>query len=63
MKKTRGEKAFAIFNYIFLVFASIMCLFPVMHVLAVSLSSSRAATSGLVVLWPLNSPLNHMNMH
>ncbi|RAV14469.1 carbohydrate ABC transporter permease [Paenibacillus contaminans] len=33
---------------------SFLCLFPLIHVLAVSLSSSPAATAGLVKLWPVD---------
>lgn len=57
MSKTRGERVFAIFNYIFLVLASIMCLFPIMHVIALSLSSSKAATAGWVLLFPVEFTL------
>jgi len=32
---------------------SCLCLFPLVHVLAVSFSSSSAATAGLVKLWPV----------
>jgi len=41
-------------NYIFLIFLSFLCLFPLIHVLAISFSSSSAAASGLVKLWPVD---------
>jgi putative aldouronate transport system permease protein len=49
-----SRKAFIIFNYSFLIALSLLCLFPLIHVLAVSLSSSGAATAGLVKLWPVD---------
>lgn len=43
-----------IFNYTFLISLSILCLLPLIHVFALSLSSSAAATAGLVKLWPVD---------
>lgn len=48
---------FTIFNYLFLTVLSLSCLIPLIHVFAVSLSSSAAATGGLVVLWPVDFTL------
>lgn len=48
-----GRKLFIGFNYVFLSLAAILCLLPLVHVLAVSFSSSQAATAGLVSLWPV----------
>lgn len=45
---------FVIFNYTFLIGLSILCLLPLFHVLAVSFSSSAAATAGLVKFWPVH---------
>jgi len=53
-KRTTGEKVFAVFNYIFLSVSAILCLFPVIHVLALSFSSSAAATAGKVILLPVD---------
>ena len=53
VKKNSIERnIFLIFNYIFLIVASFICLFPLVHVLAISFSSSWAAAGGLVKLWP-----------
>ncbi|PYI53770.1 carbohydrate ABC transporter permease [Paenibacillus flagellatus] len=48
-----GRKLFAGFNYAFLLAMAVACLFPLVHVLAVSFSSSTAAGNGLVKLWPV----------
>ena len=52
MFQTKGEKIFRLFNYIWLTFVTIMCLFPVLHIVALSLSSSNAAAAGWVTLFP-----------
>jgi len=49
-----GRNIFIGSNYIFLIFLSFLCLFPLIHVLAISFSSSSAAASGLVKLWPVD---------
>ncbi|WP_413377416.1 carbohydrate ABC transporter permease [Alkalihalobacillus sp. 1P02AB] len=51
--QTKGEKAFSIFNVIFLGAFALLCLFPFMHVIAQSLSSHRAIVSGEVIFFPI----------
>ncbi|MFC4597235.1 carbohydrate ABC transporter permease [Cohnella hongkongensis] len=51
---TAGRKTFQFANYAFLTLLSLTCIFPLIHVLAISFSSSSAATAGLVVLWPVD---------
>lgn len=53
MRKTKGEKAFAIFNYIFLTILCIICLLPLLNVLALSFSSMEAASTGQVGIIPI----------
>lgn len=48
-----GRKLFVAGNYFFLAFLAFLCLFPIIHVLAVSFSSSSAAAAGKVGLWPV----------
>ncbi len=48
-----GRKLFITCNYIFLILAAASCVVPLVNVLAVSFSSSMAASSGLVKLWPI----------
>ncbi|MFC5653245.1 carbohydrate ABC transporter permease [Paenibacillus solisilvae] len=46
-------KLFMVCNYLFLAVAALLCLFPLIHVLAISFSSSSASSAGLVTLWPV----------
>lgn len=57
IKKSPGEKAFDIFNYIFLSILALLCVVPFVHLLALSFSSSSAATAGKVGLWPVKPTL------
>lgn len=52
LDQTKGEKIFTIFNVIFLTGFALLCLLPFFHVIAQSLSSHRAITSGEVHLLP-----------
>lgn len=56
-KVSKGEKIFSIFNYIFLSITAFICLIPIINVLALSFSTSTAAASGLVKLWPVDFTL------
>lgn len=49
-----SRKLFVIWNYMLLSMLAFLCLFPILHVLAISFSSSTAASSGEVVLWPVD---------
>lgn len=53
IKQTIGEKLFQTANYIFLTLAAFTMLLPLLHLLAVSLSSPVAADSKEVFLWPV----------
>jgi len=54
MKLTRGDKAFQLFNYIFLFAAAATMIFPLLQLLAVSFSSPIAADSKQVFLLPVD---------
>ncbi len=54
MRKSRWRVSFQVFNYTFLCFLSILCLLPMIHVLALSMSSNAAASAGIVRLWPVD---------
>jgi putative aldouronate transport system permease protein len=56
-RSTLSRKMFIGFNYIFLAFLSVLCIIPLVHVLAVSFSSSSAAAAGYVKLWPVQFTL------
>jgi putative aldouronate transport system permease protein len=52
MAISRGEKIFYLVNNIFLILLALLCLVPVVHMLAVSLSDNSAVVAGLVSFWP-----------
>ncbi|GBF77702.1 ABC transporter permease [Paenibacillus sp. 598K] len=52
-----GRKVFLVVNYIFLALLSILCLSPLIHMFALSLSSASAAAAGTVGLWPVEITL------
>ncbi|MGF7031521.1 putative aldouronate transport system permease protein [Paenibacillus mucilaginosus] len=54
---TLSRKMFIGFNYMFLALLSALCILPLVHVLAVSFSSSSAAAAGYVKLWPVEFTL------
>lgn len=58
MKKKKKFELFNVINIIILSLLALMCIIPLIHILAVSLSSSDAAATGTVVLWPKDFSLN-----
>jgi len=50
--KTTGRIIFNIFNYTFITLVLLLCLFPLIHILALSFSSSAYTDANLVTLWP-----------
>ncbi|MDR1599742.1 MAG: carbohydrate ABC transporter permease [Oscillospiraceae bacterium] len=58
IRKSAGERAFEICNGAILSLLALLCLAPFVHILAVSLSSSQAATAGRVGFWPVDLSLN-----
>lgn len=52
-----GRIVFQIANYTFLIAMAVLCLLPLVNVLAISLSSSGAAIAGKVSLWPVEFTL------
>lgn len=51
--KTTGYRIFSVFNYLFLIVAGLLCILPIIHILAVSFSASAPANAHLVGLWPV----------
>jgi putative aldouronate transport system permease protein len=49
-----SRRLFMIGTYGALILLALLCLFPLIHVLALSLSSANAAAAGKVVLWPVD---------
>lgn len=58
MKRTRGEKIFAVFNNIFLFLLIMLCLLPFLNIAAKSLSDSIAVAKGKVLFWPVGFSLS-----
>lgn len=52
MKKNKKFKWFPVLNMIILIMLALICVIPLVHVAAVSFSSSAAASAGDVSLWP-----------
>ncbi|MCJ8013644.1 carbohydrate ABC transporter permease [Paenibacillus sp. KQZ6P-2] len=48
-----SRKIFVVCNYVFLMALSLLCVLPLVHIFAVSLSSGAAASAGIVKLWPV----------
>lgn len=53
-----SRKLFLIGNYSSMAVLAFLCLFPILHVLAVSFSSGTAASSGKVAFWPVDATLS-----
>ncbi|WP_163875290.1 carbohydrate ABC transporter permease [Paenibacillus favisporus] len=53
MKPSFRRRAFLVSNLLFLVLVSLLCLMPIIHILAISFSSGSAAAAGKVALWPV----------
>ncbi|TLS53655.1 carbohydrate ABC transporter permease [Paenibacillus antri] len=51
---TWSMRIFQIMNYSFLTLLAIVCVLPLIHLFAISLSSNSAATAGEVFLWPVD---------
>lgn len=57
-EKNKKIDIFVILNTLFLVMVAILCIIPLVHILAVSFSSSAAAATGQVTFWPKDFSLN-----
>ncbi len=55
--KSTGYKVFSFCNHLFLITLSLLCILPLLHVLAVSFSGKSAATANIVNLWPVDFTL------
>ncbi|OUS76564.1 ABC transporter permease [Paenibacillus sp. MY03] len=48
------EKVATVVIYVFLIGLAVSCVLPLIHVLAISLSSASAADAGMVTFWPID---------
>ncbi|MBP1996897.1 carbohydrate ABC transporter permease [Paenibacillus eucommiae] len=53
-RMTAGYRIFTMLNTIFLIGLAFLCMFPLIHILAVSFSSAAAVAAGEVKLWPVD---------
>ncbi|MBS4200076.1 carbohydrate ABC transporter permease [Bacillus sp. FJAT-49732] len=56
--KSKSYQIFSVFNYVFLTIITFLCILPLIHVFAVSLSGSAAATANIVGLFPVDFTLD-----
>jgi putative aldouronate transport system permease protein len=54
---TNGYRIFQLFNYMFLSMLGLLCLIPMVHIIAISLSSAPAVAAHDVSFWPINPTL------
>lgn len=52
MKMSQGQKAYAVFNYIFLTLMALLCLLPMINIIALSFSARNYVNAGTVTFWP-----------
>lgn len=57
IEKSKSYKLFLVFDYIFIGIMALICLLPIVHVLAVSFSDRVANSAGMVTFWPVNFTL------
>jgi putative aldouronate transport system permease protein len=52
--RSTGRRLFVIGNYLFLIGLAVTCVLPLIHILAISFSSSAAASANMVRFWPID---------
>ena len=58
IKTSTSRKIFVIFNYTFLAILALICIFPFIHLLALSFSSDEFTSKGLVSVYPMGFTLD-----
>lgn len=58
IKPSLSRKIFMACNYTFLIALGLLCVLPMVHILALSFSSKGPATAGMVGLWPVDFTLS-----
>lgn len=53
MKQTKPQKIYCVFNYIFLTIVGLICLLPMLNIIALSFSSRNMVNAGVVTFWPM----------
>ncbi len=57
VEKTKGDKLFYAINDMFLLFALLVVIYPLVYIISSSFSSGNAVSTGRVVLWPVDFSL------
>ena len=57
VSQTRGDKVFGVINAIFIIFITLITLYPLIYVCSASISSPASVTSGRMWLWPTDITL------
>lgn len=52
MRRSSGEKAFYVFNILFMLFFSALCIYPFVYIGAISFNDAMDAQKGGIYLWP-----------
>ncbi|WP_217591986.1 carbohydrate ABC transporter permease [Cohnella sp. GbtcB17] len=60
-RRTPSRRLFVYSNYIVLTLFAATCLFPILHMAAMSVSSNSAVTAGWVTIWPVGFNLDSYN--
>ena len=53
------SRVFDVFNYIFLIALTILCVLPFLHIIAVSFSATAPSMGGFVTFWPIGFNLEN----
>lgn len=62
IKESLGRRAFYWINAVVLLLVAVICLIPIVHVIALSFSGSSAVMAGQVTLWPVKATLASYNI-
>lgn len=57
--RSLGSILFDVLNHLLLILVSLLCLFPMIHILAISLSDRAASIGGFVSFWPVGFNLTN----
>ena len=58
IRMSAADRVFHVCNTIFLIALALVCILPIINILAISLSGNASVTAGLVTLWPVDFTIN-----
>lgn len=62
MNNSKSRKVFIVFNYVFCIVVALVCVVPIIHIFAISLSSANAVFSGHVTFLPVEPSWNNYHI-